>query len=122
MLNRRHLLASAAGLSAVFAASAHAEPIASLDEQGRIHHVGAHAKLEDQCATWVPGSKSPDRLDARVWLFTDLMVDGPGVADPYSEIAAALGDVRRRDAGAATTGRSSWRDDSRLDDRRRRRG
>lgn len=82
-----------------------AEPIASLDEQGRIHHVGAHAKLEDQCATWVPGSKSPDRLDARVWLFTDLMVDGPGVADPYSEIAAALGDVRRRDAA---TPRSSW--------------
>lgn len=79
-----------------------AEPVASLDEQGRIHHVGAFAKLEDQCATWVPGQKSPDRLDARVWLFTDLML-GPAAADPYAEIAAAVGVVRRRDDLTAAT-------------------
>lgn len=85
-----------------------AEPIASLDEQGRIHHVGTHARLEDQCATWVPGSKSPDRLDARVWLFTDLML-GDQAADPYTEIAAALGDVHRRDATGPA--RSAWGED-----------
>lgn len=83
-----------------------AEPIAALDEQGRIHHAGTFPKLEDQCSTWVPGQKSPDRLDARVWLFTDLML-GPGVADPYDEIAAALGNVARRDA-APSAPASRW--------------
>ena len=62
-----------------------AEPIAALDEQGRIHHAGTFPKLEDQCSTWVPGQKSPDRLDARVWLFTDLML-GPGVAPARTTI------------------------------------
>lgn len=83
-----------------------AEPVSSLDEQHRIHHVGTFATLEDQCSTWVPGQKSPDRLDARVWLLTDLML-GPSVADPYSEIAAALGAVPRREAGA----RRAWDDE-----------
>lgn len=89
-----------------------AEPIAALDEQGRIHHVGVYPRLEDQSATWVPGQKSPDRMDARVWLFTDLML-GPGVADPYSEIAAALGAIPRRDAA---TPRSRWDGDDDDDD------
>jgi len=50
-----------------------AEPIAALYEQGRVHHVGAFAALEDQLCTWVPGDKSPDRLDAMVWAITALM-------------------------------------------------
>lgn len=53
-----------------------AEPISLLAEQGRLHHVGAFAELESQLTTWVPGEKSPDRLDAYVWAFTDLMLDG----------------------------------------------
>jgi phage terminase large subunit-like protein len=59
-----------------------AEPIASLDEQHRIHHVGAFPMMEDQLCTWEPdlGMPSPDRLDARVWLFTDLLIDRK--ADP----------------------------------------
>lgn len=57
-----------------------AEPIAALDEQHRIHHVGYFGGLEPQMTTWVPGMKSPDRMDARVWLFTYLMLDG-AVAD-----------------------------------------
>jgi len=52
-----------------------AEPIAALDEQGRVHHVGALSALEDQCSTWVPGGRSPDRLDARVWALTVLMLE-----------------------------------------------
>jgi phage terminase large subunit-like protein len=46
-----------------------AEPIAALYEQGRVHHVGAFPKLEDQMCIWEPltGDKSPDRLDALVW-------------------------------------------------------
>lgn len=53
-----------------------AEPIAALDEKGRIHHVGQFEKMEDQMVTWDPlgDSESPDRLDARVWAFTELML------------------------------------------------
>jgi phage terminase large subunit-like protein len=56
---------------------ARAEPISALYEQGRVHHVGSLAALEDQLCQWVPGaSDSPDRLDALVYGLTDLMVDG----------------------------------------------
>lgn len=54
-----------------------AEPVASLDEQGRIHHVGVFPNLEDQMTTWIPGEPSPDRMDSRVWGFTELLVDAP---------------------------------------------
>lgn len=50
-----------------------AEPIAALYEQGRVHHVGLHAYLEDQMCDYVPGlSDSPDRMDANVWALTEL--------------------------------------------------
>ena len=52
-----------------------AEPIAALSEQNRIHLVGAFPELEDQLCTFEAGSpRSPDRLDAMVWGFTELMV------------------------------------------------
>lgn len=54
-----------------------AEPIAAMYEQGRIHHVTSSQldQLEDQLCTWdsSDGSPSPDRLDAMVWAFTELM-------------------------------------------------
>jgi phage terminase large subunit-like protein len=54
-----------------------AEPVAALYEQGRVHHVGVFARLEDQLCSWVPDvSPSPDRLDALVWALSDLMVTG----------------------------------------------
>ncbi len=55
-----------------------AEPIAALYEQGRIHHVGCFAKLEDQMVSWDPAfaAKSPDRVDALVWAFAELMLGG----------------------------------------------
>jgi predicted phage terminase large subunit-like protein len=53
-----------------------AEPVAALYEQHRIKHVGAFPELEDQLTTWVPGMDSPDRLDANVWLWTALMLEG----------------------------------------------
>jgi phage terminase large subunit-like protein len=52
-----------------------AEPVASLYEQARIHHVGAFPQLEDQMTTWVPGMKSPDRMDALVWALTELFLE-----------------------------------------------
>jgi phage terminase large subunit-like protein len=53
-----------------------AEPVAALYEQKRARHVGAFPDLEDQMSTWVPGQKSPDRMDALVWLITALVLEG----------------------------------------------
>lgn len=53
--------------------SARAQPIAALYEQGRIKHIGSHAKLESEWITWVPGEgESPGRIDAEVHLLTNL--------------------------------------------------
>ena len=52
-----------------------AEPVSALYEQGRGHHVGAYPALEDEMCTWQPGMKSPNRLDALVWAFTELLLD-----------------------------------------------
>jgi phage terminase large subunit-like protein len=49
-----------------------AEPISALYERGLVHHVGTFPELEDQLCTWVPGEKSPDRLDADVWAMAEL--------------------------------------------------
>jgi phage terminase large subunit-like protein len=51
-----------------------AEPVSALYEKGQISHVGYFPELEDQMCTWLPGDKSPDRLDALVWCFTELML------------------------------------------------
>lgn len=54
-----------------------AEPVAALYEQGRVHHVGMFAELEDQMCEWNPAdttAASPDRMDALVWALTDLML------------------------------------------------
>lgn len=63
-----------------------AEPISGLYEKGKVHHVAFHASLEDQLCSWVPGDKSPDRLDALVWALTDLMI-----GNPVPDWEAALG-------------------------------
>jgi phage terminase large subunit-like protein len=66
---------------------ARAEPVAALDEQGRVHHVGAFAELEDQmCALTTDfdrraGGFSPDRVDARVWALSELML-GADAGEP----------------------------------------
>jgi phage terminase large subunit-like protein len=55
-----------------------AEPISSLYEQGRVHHVGRFDLLEDQMCTFSVdnirgnGMGSPDRVDALVWGLTEL--------------------------------------------------
>lgn len=51
-----------------------AEPVAAMYEQGRVHHVGIFAQLEDQMTNWTPAdASSPDRLDAMVQAFSDLL-------------------------------------------------
>ena len=32
-----------------------------------MHHVGVFAELEDEMVTWLPGSRSPNRMDGLVW-------------------------------------------------------
>jgi Terminase RNaseH-like domain/Phage terminase large subunit len=57
-----------------------AEPISALYEQGRVHHVGTFADLEDQLTNFTSsgyvGEGSPDRADALVWALTELMLTG----------------------------------------------
>jgi len=56
--------------------TARAQPVASLYEQGKIHHLGMFNELEDEMTTWVqkPGVASPNRIDALVWAVSKLMV------------------------------------------------
>jgi phage terminase large subunit-like protein len=49
-----------------------AVPAAALYEQGRVHHVGAFAELEDQMVSYDGSGKSPDRMDALVWALAEL--------------------------------------------------
>ena len=60
-----------------------AEPIYALYQQGKVHHVGYHSKLESQLVTWNPSDEhtSPDRMDALVWGLTRLML----VSQPTSK-------------------------------------
>ena len=62
--------------------TARAEPVVAVYEQGRVHHPMPTStslpplhELEDQLTSWEPleDPTSPDRLDALVWLVTDLL-------------------------------------------------
>lgn len=74
-----------------------AEPVSSLYERGRVHHVGTFPDLEDQLCTWEPGisTDSPDRLDALVWAVTEL-------------VERRTGDIAAGFAAGASKG-SRWR-------------
>jgi predicted phage terminase large subunit-like protein len=64
-----------------------AEPIANLYKQGRVSHVRRFAELEQQLVTYDPSARtSPDRLDALVWVLTELMITAE-VGGQYSMIA-----------------------------------
>jgi predicted phage terminase large subunit-like protein len=56
-----------------------AEPVSAIYEQGRGHHVGSFPQLEDQMCQWEPGNDSPDRMDALVWLGTELVLGHTGM-------------------------------------------
>lgn len=57
-----------------------AEPVVSLYEQGRVHHVGTYGDLEDQMCSFNQNDEEsrrthPDRMDALVWAIHELMVE-----------------------------------------------
>jgi phage terminase large subunit-like protein len=60
-----------------------AEPISALYEQGKVHHLGRFDALESEMVSWQPGvsSWSPNRLDALVWVLSELMT-GAGSVPP----------------------------------------
>jgi hypothetical protein len=71
-----------------------AEPVAALYEKGTVHHVGEFPELEDQMVEWVPGEKSPDRMDALVWAVTFLLgLDGEG-AKPSLDMAEGYSSLK----------------------------
>jgi phage terminase large subunit-like protein len=78
-----------------------AEPVSSLYEQGKVHHVGLFPLLEDQMCQWEPltGQKSPDRLDALVWALTELML--PSETTAQDHLAAINERLARRQRGQA---------------------
>jgi predicted phage terminase large subunit-like protein len=76
---------------------ARAEPVAALYEQGRVHHLGAFAHLEDQMCAFTSdfdrnaAGYSPDRVDALVWALTELLVEarpGDAMFEAYRRLAA----------------------------------
>jgi len=62
-----------------------AEPISALYDQNLVHHIGVFPKLEDEMCTWSSdlNERSPDRLDALVWLLTYLSGKGGASAAAY---------------------------------------
>ena len=85
---------------------ARAEPVAALYEQGRVHHLGAFAALEDQmCAFSADFDReragySPDRVDALVWALTELFLHpmpGSGIFELLRQQAETVGRVNHGD-------------------------
>jgi phage terminase large subunit-like protein len=74
---------------------ARAEPIAALDEQHMIHHVGGFAELEDQMCNFTPeggGGLGNDRVDARVWACWELFLERQQAKAPAAvPIVTSLG-------------------------------
>ncbi len=75
MVRERDPLVKLVEVSATDGKRTRAEPVSALDEQGKVHHVGFFPLLEDEMISWAPESRvSPNRMDARVWLVSHLLV------------------------------------------------
>jgi phage terminase large subunit-like protein len=52
-----------------------AEPVVALYENCRVHHVGIFADAEDEMCTFPVENENDDKVDALVWLVTELMIE-----------------------------------------------
>jgi predicted phage terminase large subunit-like protein len=98
-----------------------AEPVAALYQQGRVHHIGTFPQLEDQMTNFTSdidraaAGYSPDRVDALVWAFSELLVqpmESAGIYELYrrqAEAAAARGSHSGKRVPDLTPGRSRVR-------------
>lgn len=94
-----------------------AEPISSLYEQNRVHHVGRHDLLEDQMCIFSidnirnSSTGSPDRVDALVWGLTEIFDKITGRARKASQ-KASTGNSEPSyyagDYGVHSTNSNSW--------------
>src|SRR6202048_2343797 len=75
-----------------------AEPVVALYQQGRVHHIGTFPQLEDQMTSFTSdidraaAGYSPDRVDALVWAFSELLVEpmeSEGIYEFYRQEAEA---------------------------------
>jgi hypothetical protein len=78
--------------------------VAALYQQGRVHHIGTFPQLEDQMTNFasdidrVAAGYSPDRVDALVWDFSELLVEpmiGYGIYEFYRREAEAAEQPRQ---------------------------
>jgi terminase large subunit-like protein len=67
-----------------------AEPICAMYEKHMVHHVGNFPRLEEEMCSYVPGNPSPNRMDAAVWVLTELLEGGNGLLDLMKEQAEAI--------------------------------
>lgn len=69
-----------------------AEPVSAIYEKGFAHHCTVFPELESQMVSYIPGEKSPDRMDALVWAATELMLTfglaGRPATGPTHQLAA----------------------------------
>jgi predicted phage terminase large subunit-like protein len=81
-----------------------AEPVAALYQQGRVHHIGTFPQLEDQMTNFTSdidraaAGYSPDRVDALVWVFSELLVEpmeSEGIYEFYRQEAEAAEQRRK---------------------------
>lgn len=81
---------------------ARAEPISALYEQGKVHHVGMFARLEDQMCLFIPTggdeeeADGDDRVDALVWALTEVMLSGSVGYWPYETVDVGTVEPNRR--------------------------
>jgi hypothetical protein len=69
--------------------------VSALYEQGKCHHLGVFAALEDQMCAFTPdidraAAGSPDRVDALVWAISELMImpmRSAGIYELYRQMA-----------------------------------
>ena len=78
--------------------------LAALYQQGRVHHIGTFPQLEDQMTNFTSdidraaAGYSPDRVDALVWAFSELLVEpmkGEGMFELARQQAEAAEQRRR---------------------------
>lgn len=66
-----------------------AEPFSALYEEGKVRHVGIHAKLEDELCAFSTGGytgpRSPNRADAHIWGLAELF---PSIVRPPQQAPA----------------------------------
>jgi hypothetical protein len=71
-------------------------------QQGRVHHIGTFPQLEDQMTNFTSdidraaAGYSPDRVDALVWAFSELLVE-PMKAKVYLSCTAGTQAAEQRD-------------------------